>query len=83
MNDTNNNSNLLIFIAFAILVFGVRLYFIHSYGSYMPYWDDWGIGDLLYKYQINELGVADLFQQVNTHRQVCLLYTSPSPRDRG
>lgn len=70
MNQTNNNSNLLIFIAFAILVFGVRLYFIHSYGTYMPYWDDWGIGDLLYKYQINELSVADLFQQVNTHRQV-------------
>lgn len=36
----------------------------------MPYWDDWGIGGLLYNYHTVGLSFEELTQDINQHRQV-------------
>lgn len=58
------------FIAFGLIVFGVRLQIIDAFGHYMPYWDDWGMGGLLYDHITRGLTFHDITVDMNEHRQV-------------
>ncbi len=57
-------------IAFGLIIFGVRLHIIHAFGDYMPYWDDWGMGGLLYDHITRGLTFHDITVDANEHRQV-------------
>ncbi len=54
-----------------LLVFSVRGWVVSSFGSQMPYWDQWGgESGLLVKAAAGELGFNDLFAPHNEHRLV-------------
>jgi hypothetical protein len=58
------------YVAFASLVFGLKLWVIHLFGNATPYWDQWDSEwDNLYKpYLEGTLVWKDLFILVNEHR---------------
>jgi len=51
----------------ALLVFGARLQIIDAYSSFLPVYDDWGIGGLLQEYQSGDLPFEYLFNANNGH----------------
>lgn len=72
MTNINLKSTSLIttFIALGLIIFGVRLQIIDIFGSYMPYWDGWGMGGLLYDHISRGLSFHDITVDANEHRQV-------------
>lgn len=65
-------SSLLILNAFALILFGIKLWLISSYGNATPYWDQWDAEAVnLYKpFLDGTLEWADLFGLHNEHRIV-------------
>lgn len=49
---------------------GIRLAVISVYGDSIPYWDDFGIGQILHKYQAGTLSIGHIFADANEHRLV-------------
>ncbi len=50
-----------------LLIFGVRLLVIQTYSSYVPFYDDWGMGGTLQEYEAGELSLSFLLQSQNGH----------------
>ena len=50
---------------------------------YMKYGDGWGKGDAVYACDIGSGNCTDFHSYFIALSRACLLYTSPSPRDRG
>ncbi|UYO53111.1 hypothetical protein [Rhodopseudomonas palustris] len=57
-------------VSVALFVLGTKLLFIRSFGSAVPYWDQWDAeADLLYKPYLNsDLSFSALFSSHNEHR---------------
>jgi hypothetical protein len=53
---------------FAFIVIGLRLELMQAFAVSMPYWDDFTIGGLLYKYETGVMTFSDLIRDVNEHR---------------
>ena len=58
------------FLAFAVLLFGVKLWLIHSYGNDTPFWDQWDAeaAELYEPFLQGRLTWGDLFAAHNEHR---------------
>jgi hypothetical protein len=58
------------YVAFAAMLFGIKLWLIHSYGNATPFWDQWDAeAEYLYKpFLAGTLSLADLFSPHNEHR---------------
>ncbi len=63
-------SELTVFTCFAlgIIILGIRLQIIHTYGGATPYWDDWGLGSFLYNHMVSGSSMFDLLRPANEHR---------------
>ena len=46
----------------------MHLLAVWRYGVNVPYWDDWGFGDLLIRWHTGRAGFLDLFEQQNESR---------------
>ncbi|MFT7528003.1 MAG: hypothetical protein ACI9LY_003163, partial [Arenicella sp.] len=53
-----------------LLIFGVRLVFLDTYGSSTPYFDDWEMGVFLHKFADGELGIIDWFTPAYQHQML-------------
>ena len=64
------NNTVLKYAAFAFILFGVKLCLIGTFGSSVPFWDQWDAeADYLYKPLLNgTLKFSDLFAPHNEHR---------------
>ena len=56
--------------ALVLVVLGIKLIFIHAFGSEVPYWDQWDAeADRLYKHYLNSnISLATLISAHNEHR---------------
>jgi hypothetical protein len=69
---THNNFFYPKLLAIAIIIFGARLWFIHNFGSSVPYWDQWDgeAAGVFLPWLNGTLTVTDLFTPHNEHRIV-------------
>lgn len=69
---THNNLFYLKLLAITIIIFGARLWFIHHFGSSVPYWDQWdGEAAHVFLPWLNDtFTITDLFTPHNEHRIV-------------
>ena len=61
---------LALFLAFASIGFGIRLTIIANYGSYVPFWDEWGFHNILKESFVENIDFGQLFQQAGSGRFV-------------
>jgi hypothetical protein len=58
-------------LAVALVMFGAKLWFIHNFGSTVPFWDEWTLVRGIYLPWLNgNLTVSDLLVTHNEHRPV-------------
>jgi len=62
--------HILMLMGMGLLILAVRMSLIQEYGTYMPYWDDWGIGSFLHKYLTVGITLVDIVDPANQHRIV-------------
>jgi hypothetical protein len=69
---THNNLFYPKLLAIAIIIFGARLWFIHNFGSSVPYWDQWDgeAANVFLPWLNNTFTVTNLFAPHNEHRIV-------------
>lgn len=56
-------------LAIVLLIFGAKLWFIHAFGSPVPYWDQWD-GNVFLLWLDGSLTIEHLFSPHNEHRIV-------------
>lgn len=67
---SGNDNDYRLFLAFFLVVFGLKVMIIANYGSSIPYWDQWDAeADRLYRpFLEGTLQLTDLFAPHNEHR---------------
>jgi len=60
--------SLILFFLLILLAPLCIIFFIHTYGMTVPFWDQWALVPLLEKVQTGELSFSDIWVQHNEHR---------------